>query len=64
MTHEREPNGEAADGPEADHTLPDANEVRVYDDPEASDGPPFLDEDGYDGYTAVPLWAGPTRNEV
>ena len=41
MTHERTPNGEHDDGPEHDHTLPDADTIPTFDDPADSDGPPL-----------------------
>lgn len=44
MTHELIPNGEHADGPEHDHSLPDAADIPVHDDPADSDAPP-LEED-------------------
>jgi hypothetical protein len=45
MTHERIPNGEPVYGPEHDHSLPDATDIPVYDDPAESDAPPMDEED-------------------
>jgi hypothetical protein len=39
VTHEVTPGGEADAGPEHDASLPDAEQVRVYDDPADSDAP-------------------------
>lgn len=46
MTHEREPNEEAAGGPEHDESLPNAWEVPVADGPD--DLAPMTDEDDWD----------------
>jgi hypothetical protein len=45
VTHEHIANGEHADGPERDWTLPDADSIPVYDDPADSDAPPLDDEE-------------------
>lgn len=39
MTHEAQPNDEAESGPEHEHTLPDAADIEVFDDPADSDRP-------------------------
>lgn len=44
MTHELIANGEPQDGPEHDHSLPDAVDIPTYADPADSDAPP-LEED-------------------
>jgi len=44
MTHEHIPNGEAHDGPEHDHRLPDAGDIPTYDDPADSDALPLLED--------------------
>lgn len=44
MTHEARANDEAHDGPERDHTLPDATDIPVYADPAESDAPPLEDD--------------------
>lgn len=41
MTHESLPNGEHPDGPEHDHTLPDAESIVWSSNPEDTDLPPL-----------------------
>lgn len=60
MTHEVRAGAEAENGPEHDDTLPDAELVRVYDDPAGSDGPPIADDE----LAGYPTWAGTERNEA
>lgn len=45
MTHEVRAGDEADDGPEHDHTLPDAGDIPWYSDPAESDAPPLDEED-------------------
>jgi hypothetical protein len=44
MTHESTPSSEHDDGPEHDHTLPDADSIPTYETPEESDAA-LLDAD-------------------
>lgn len=44
MTHEATANGEHGDGPEHDHTLPDAVSIPGDLSPQASDAPPLEDD--------------------
>ena len=41
MTHELHANDEHPNGPEHDHTLPDADTIPTFDDAAASDLPPL-----------------------
>jgi hypothetical protein len=44
MTHEHTRSDEV-NGPEHDHTLPDADSIPVHDDPADSDAPPLAEDE-------------------